>query len=327
MNEDNVTDSKLSIAPSPHVSNSSFTTRRMMSDVAIGLLPIMAVAFCVFGWRVWYQLGVCVASCLAAEVLFTRMRGRTAPIGDLSALITGLILGLSLPALAPWYIGVIGGFAAIGFGKVVFGGLGHNIFNPAMVGRAFVMIAFPAALGASAYVDSASAVDAITKATPLTVLQQEGFVTPLMSLLIGTTNGSLGETSAIAILIGGLFIVIRRTASWEIPAAAIGAYALLALIGVVFGVQSDWTVLHSLSSGAFLFGTFFIATDPVTTPLTHTGKFIYGAGFALIVVLLRSMSGYPEGVMFAILLMNALAPLINHWTIPTPFGGTVPERN
>lgn len=318
----------LSIAPSPHAANSAFTTRRMMADVIIGLLPLIGVSVWVFGLLAAMQLALSVVGCLAAEAVFTAMRGRRPQLGDLSALVTGLILGLSLPATAPWYVAVIAAFAAIGLGKVVFGGIGYNIFNPAMVGRAFVMIAFPAMLGASAYVVSAgnaSVPQAITQATPLTIFKQESVVTPLLSLLIGDTNGSLGETSALACLLGGVYLTARRSASWEIPVAAIASLALLTGLGDLLGSSPGWTVLHSLTSGAFLFGAFFIATDPVTTPLTHMGKFIYGAGFGALVLLIRSMSGYPEGVMFAVLLMNALSPLINRWTIPTPFGGRVPE--
>jgi Na+-translocating ferredoxin:NAD+ oxidoreductase subunit D len=316
-----------SIAPSPHIANSSFTTRRMMLDVLIGLMPLVGVAFWVFGVWTAVQLGLSVAGCVAAEALFTAMRGRRAPLGDLSAVVTGLILGLSLPVTAPWYVAVIAAFTAIGLGKVVFGGLGYNIFNPAMVGRAFVMIAFPALLGASAYM--VEAVEGVTQATsaatPLTIFKQEGVITPLSYLLIGKTNGSLGETSAIACLLGGLYLVLRRSASWEIPLSAIVSLGALSLLGDLFGGSDGWTALHALSGGAFLFGAFFIATDPVSSPLTHAGKFIYGAGFGALVLLIRTMSGYPEGVMFAVLLMNALAPLINRWTIPTPFGGRVPE--
>jgi len=316
----------LNIAPSPHLSDTGFTTRRMMIDVIVALLPLIGVSIWVFGIRALVQLALGVAGCLLAETVFTAMRRRRPPLGDCSAVVTGLILGLSLPATAPWYVAVIASFAAIGFGKVVFGGLGFNIFNPAMVGRAFVMIAFPAMLGASAYIDPNAAVNAITQATPLTALQQESIITPLMDLLIGKTNGSLGETSAIACVVGGIYLCLRRTASWEIPAGAILTFAAITFLVDIIGSPSEWSGLHSISSGAFLFGAFFIATDPVSSPLTHKGKFIFGAGFAAFVVLIRSLSGYPEGVMFAILLMNAVAPLINRWTIPTPVGGPVPQE-
>lgn len=324
--EDKTEYGNLSIAPSPHVANTGFTTRRMMADVLIGLLPLIGVSIWVFGPRAIVQMVLGILGCVLAETVFARMRGRSAPIADLSAVVTGVILALSLPANAPWYVAVIAGFAAIGFGKAVFGGLGFNIFNPAMVGRAFVMIAFPALLGASAYVNPDSAVDAITQATPLTILKQESVATPLLELLVGNTNGSLGETSALACLLGGAYLCLRRTASWEIPAGAILSLAVLTLLFNSSDASAGWGVWHSLTGGAFLFGTFFIATDPVSSPLTHTGKFIFGVGFGAFVVLIRSLSGYPEGVMFAVLLMNAVAPLINRWTLPTPIGGPVREE-
>ena len=193
-----------------------------------------------------------------------------------------------------------------------------------MVGRAFVMIAFPAAVGASAYVDASAVVEAVTRATPLTALKQEGLPTSLADLFIGSTNGSLGETSALACLIGGLYLCIRRTASWEIPAGVIAAVAAIAGLINLTDMQAHWTVAHHILGGALLFGAFFIATDPVSSPMTPKGKWIFGAGVGALVMLLRKLSGYPEGVMFAVLIMNALVPLINRWTIPVPVGGPVP---
>jgi electron transport complex protein RnfD len=249
------------------------------------------------------------------------MRGRKATLGDLSAVVTGTILALSLPATAPWYVGVIGSAVAIGIGKVVFGGLGMNIFNPAMVGRAFVMIAFAGAMAASGYIASGQGVDIISQATPLTAFKQSDITTSLSALFMGTCNGSLGETSALACLLGGIFLCIRRVASWEIPAGVLISALFWGGIANLTHVHSQWTVLHHLLSGALLFGAFFIATDPVTSPLSPKGKWIFGVGVGSIIMLLRIFSGYPEGVMFAVLLLNALTPLINRWTIPRPFGG------
>ncbi|QTA79607.1 Ion-translocating oxidoreductase complex, subunit D [Desulfonema limicola] len=309
------------VAPSPHLSNTDQTTRTMMRDVLIALSPVVAVAVYVFKMYAVTQLAVCVISCLAAEMLFTGMRGRKASLCDYSAAVTGIILAMSLPGTAPWYVGIIASFTAIGIGKIIFGGLGMNIFNPAMVGRAFVMIAFASALGASGYQDAKSAVDAITQATPMDAFKQGGVIVPLSSLFWGTTNGSLGETSAIACLIGGLYLCIRRTASWEIPAGVIGTVIVLGGIANLLNPESQWTVLHHLLGGALLFGAFFIATDPVTSPLTPKGKLIFGAGTGAFIMLLRIFSGYPEGVMFAVLIMNSLTPLINRWTVPRPLGG------
>jgi len=317
----------LHIAPGPHLSDPALTTRRMMFDVVLALSPLLIVAVAVFRWAALIPLATSVISCLAAEALFTAMRGRRSTLPDLSALVTGLILGLSLPALAPWYAGVIGGFVAIGLGKAVFGGLGGNLFNPAMVGRAFVMIAFPAALGAAAYIAQpetfAASIDALTQATPLTAWAQDGQAPRLWNLLLGTVNGSIGETSAIACLLGGLYLCLRRSASWEIPAGAILAVTLITLLMRLAPSAEQFVVLEHLAAGAFLFGAFFIATDPVSSPITPRGKLIFGAGYGALVMLMRGLSGYPEGVMFSVLIMNALTPLINRATRRVPVGGPV----
>ena len=308
------------VSPSPHLSNQALTTQRIMLDVVIGLLPVVLMALYVFRLYAVKQLAICVVSCLAAEALFTKMRGRSLPLKDCSALVTGVILALSLPGPAPWYVGFIASFVAIGIGKTIFGGVGMNLFNPAMVGRAFVMIAFASVLAAAGYQDAGSAVDAVTQATPMDTFKQTGVATPLFALFFGLTNGSLGETSALACLIGGLFLCIRRTASWEIPAGVILAVAVFGGIANLINPDAAWTVLHHLLGGSLLFGAFFIATDPVSSPLTPKGKFIFGFGVGALIMLLRLFSGYPEGVMFAVLLMNGLTPLINRWTIPQPLG-------
>ena len=314
----------LQVVASPHLSSSAQTTQRMMVDVLIGLAPVLAVAVYVFQWYAVVQVGICVLCCLAAEALFTAWRGQCLSLGDCSAAVTGAILGLSLPWSAPWYVGVVASFVAVGIGKVLFGGLGQNIFNPAMVGRAFVMICFPATLGATAYLWPEAGLRVVTEATPLTAAKQMGVATPIWPLLVGTVNGSLGETSAIACILGGAYLCIRRTASWEIPAGMILTVALLGGIANLADAGAQWTVLHHLLGGALLFGALFIATDPVSSPLAPRGKLIFGIGIGVLVMLIRLFSGYPEGVMFAVLLMNAVTPLINRWTIPGPVGGPVP---
>jgi Na+-translocating ferredoxin:NAD+ oxidoreductase subunit D len=314
----------LAVAPAPHVASRAMTTRRMMVDVMIALAPVLVTGLCVFRQYLLRQVGICVASCLAAELIFTAMRRQRVSVGDGSAVITGLILALSLPGPAPWYVGVIGSFAAIGIGKIVFGGLGQNIFNPAMVGRAFVTLAFASAIAAGGYVDKHSTVQAITQATPMTLAKEGGEAASLGSLFWGTTNGSLGETSAFACLLGGLYLCLRRTASWEIPAGMIAAAAVIGGLQNILHPNETWTVAHHLLGGALLFGAFFIATDPVTSPLTPRGKWIFGLGVGAMVMLLRILSRMPEGVMFSVLFMNGLVPLINRWTVPRPVGGPVP---
>lgn len=317
------------VSPSPHVVSSALTSRRMMIDVLIGLAPVIGVAVYVFRLYAVMQLVTCVVSCLAAEAVFTAMRRRAIRLGDCSAAVTGVILALSLPGTAPWYVGVIGSFAAVGLGKAVFGGLGGNIFNPAMVGRAFVMIAFPALLAAGGYIAAGpawGALDVVGQATPMDTFKMRGEVASLESLILGATNGSPGEVSAWACLLGGLYLCIRRTASWEIPAGVIVAAGVIGSLMSLAGADGGWTAAHHLCGGAMLFGAFFIATDPVTSPLTPKGKVIFGVGIGSLVMLIRTLSSFPEGVMFSVLVMNAVVPLIDRWTVPRPVGGPVPVK-
>ena len=336
----------LHVAPAPHLSGTALGTRRMMIDVLIALVPALVMAIIVFRWHAVVVVGLCVLACMGAEAVLSWMRGRRVPIGDFSAAVTGIILGLSLPwsASGRWYIAVIGSVAAIGLGKAVFGGLGYNIFNPAMVGRAFVMLSFAGAMGAGAYVDVQEKIAeqdrlvVVTRATPLSVAKKfaadltAGKVTLDQTsvelenarkpwpLFTGQVNGSLGEVSALALLIGGIYLCLRRVASWQIPAGMLLTAFAFTELGYLAGL-TPFTPLQHMISGALLLGAFFIATDPVTSPVTSSGKFIFGAGVGLLVVLIRLFSNYPEGVMFAVLLMNTATPLINRWTIPRPLGG------
>ena len=324
----------LTVGPSPHVYDTSLTTRGMMIDVLIALVPPVAMSIYAFGWRAVLVMAVCTASCLLAEELFTRLRGRRATLSDCSAAVTGVILAMSLPATVPWWVAMIGGMIAITIGKLTFGSLGQNLFNPAMVGRAFVMISFSKFLGAPAY-QAAEAGGIISQATPLTVARDAAASMPeLLPMFLGTVNGSIGETSALACLLGGLYLCIRRTASWEVPLGTIGAVVVLGGLTQLLATDQAiaavpalrLTVLEHLTAGALIFGAFYIATDPVTNPITAKGKLIFGLGVGFFVWLLRSFSGYPEGLMFAVLLMNAVVPLINRWTVPTPVGGPWPEK-
>jgi electron transport complex protein RnfD len=302
----------------------------MMADVLIGLAPLLAVAAWQFQWYAVKQVGLCVLSCLGCEALFTWLRRRPLALWDCSAAVTGAILGLSFPWNAPWYVALIASGVAIGIGKVIFGGLGQNIFNPAMVGRAFVMISFPAALGAAGYTVADAPFKIVTEATPLTAAKLAGQGADLWPLFIGNHNGSLGEVSALACILGGLYLCLRRTASWQIPAGVLGAVVVIGGLANLLSSPDTplklmrYTVLQHLCSGAVLFGAFFIATDPVTSPLTPWGKLAFGLALGALVMVIRLFSGYPEGVMFAVLMMNGLTPLINRWSIPTPVGGPAP---
>jgi electron transport complex protein RnfD len=311
---------RLHVAPGPHAS-AAVTTWRMMADVLIGLAPVLLAALWLFRWHAALQVAVCLASCAAAEAVFARLRGRPAPLADGSALVTGLILGLSLPWSAPPYVGVVGSVVAVGVGKAVFGGLGQNLFNPAMVGRAFVMISFASVLGATAYVRPEGPLEIVTQATPLTVAKEAAGELPgLWPLFLGNVNGSLGETSVLACLIGGLYLCWRRAAAWEIPVSMIAAAAVVAGVANLIDPATPLTVPHHLVAGSLFFGAFYIATDPVTSPLAPRGRVIFGAGIGALVIFIRLFSNYPEGVVFAVLLMNATVPLINRWSIPRPFG-------
>ena len=308
------------VAPSPHINDASARTQKMMMDVILALLPVIALSIYLFRFYAVKQLFICVFACMGAELLFVRMRGKALTLKDCSAVVTGIILALSLPGSAPWFVGVLASVVAIGIGKIIFGGLGMNIFNPAMVGRAFVMIAFAQLMGAASYENVTGLVDAVSGATPLSALKFNGISVGTASLFWGTTNGSLGETSTAACLLGGLFLVFRKTVSWQIPSGILLSVALIAGITDVADAHSGLFLLHHLFGGALMFGAFFIATDPVTSPLTPKGKWIFGLGTGFLIMILRLFSGYPEGVMFAVLMMNAVTPLINRWTTPQPMG-------
>ncbi len=313
-------DATIHVAPSPHIINTANTTQKMMTDVLTGLLPIVFMSVWLFRFYAVKQLIICTLACLISEFIFVRMRGRSASLGDCSAVVTGIILALSLPGSAPWFVGVIASVVAMGIGKIIFGGLGMNIFNPAMVGRAFVMIAFAQLMGASSYENMTGLADAVSGATPLSALKFSGSAIKISDLFWGVTNGSLGETSAFACLVGGLFLVFRKTASWQIPLSIILTVTGIAGITDIAGSHSGAFLFHHLFGGALMFGAFFIATDPVTSPLTARGKWYFGFGTGVLIMVIRLFSGYPEGVMFAILLMNAVTPLINRWTTPLPMG-------
>ncbi len=319
----------LSVGPSPHVHDQSLSTQAVMLYVLIALSPVITAAIWFFGAMAVSQLLLITATCMLCERLFTWMRGQPCPLSDGSAAVTGIILALSLPATTPVPVAIVASLTAIGLGKAVFGGLGMNLFNPAMVGRAFVTISFAAALGGTGYVDP-QGVEIITQATPLSMsgAQLESYPS-LLHLFVGEHNGSLGEVSVLAALVGGLFLCLKGVAAWEIPVTLLAAMALLTVIGQLLGaaIDPDMTVLalhlridQALCSGALVFGAFFIATDPVTSPISRRGRVVFALGLALLIWIIRTFSNYPEGFMFAILLMNSVVPLINRYTIPLPVG-------
>jgi len=314
----------LLVGPAPHLADAS-TTRRIMFEVVLAMLPMFVAAVWLFGARAAALTFSTTAGCLAAEAVANRIRGRSqASLTDGSAVVTGVILAFSLPPGLRLYQSFLGGAVAIGLGKMVFGGLGQNLFNPAMVGRAFLMVCFPVAL--TTWIEPGTlktiGVDAVTQATPLAAAKfHSGPLPGLRDLFLGNVGGCVGETSALAALLGGLYLVFRRVADWRQPVGMLGA-------ATVFSSVAHWAAperfagpLYHLTSGAMLFGAFFIATDYVGAPVTPRGRLVFGIGVGLLVMVIRLFGGYPEGVMYAVLLMNALTPLIERWSLPTPFGG------
>jgi electron transport complex protein RnfD len=322
---------QLVVTASPHLKGRD-STATILWNVVGSLLPLVAAATWFFGPSALLVVGTSVAGAVITE----RWLGNRGSIGDGSATITGILLGLTLPAGMPLWMVALGAAFAIGFGKLLFGGLGYNIFNPALLGRAFLQAAFPVAITtwpaqpaswwalrgdnfALPFME-ARVPDAVTAATPLGLMKFEHQGTPLTDLVLGTTGGSLGETAALLILLCGGFLALRGYLNWRIPASILGTVALFA--GVLH--QMDATRYASapfmLFSGGLMLGAVFMATDMVTAPVTNGGRWLFGIGIGVVVVVIRTWGGLPEGVMYAILLMNALVPFINRVTQPRVFG-------
>jgi electron transport complex protein RnfD len=313
------------VSSAPHLASKT-TTRRIMFEVVLAMVPMFLVA--VYMYRLSaVTLVVCtVAGCLIAEAVANWIRGRSqSSLGDGSAVVTGVILAFSLPPSLHLYMAFLGGVVAIALAKAVFGGLGHNLFNPAMVGRAFLMICFPAAMVSwtPTVPMQEAGVNAVTMATPLYAAAKHLALPGLLDLFLGNVGGSVGETSALAALIGGLWLVFRRVADWRPVVGVLGSAAVFAAVAHLIDPSAYEGPLFQLTSGALMFGAFFIATDYVGAPLSPSGRLLFGVGVGLLVMVIRLFGSYPEGVMFAILIMNALTPLIDRWTVPRPFGGHV----
>ncbi len=314
----------LQLVTSPH-NHTRWSTAALMWLVSASLLPTLVAALVFFGWRALLLVLVAIVGAVGTEWLINSWRRLPFSLGDGSALLTGLLLGLILPPSFPLLGALLGGVIAIGLGKAVFGGLGANIFNPALVGRAFLQAAFPVAM--TTWTINKLSVDAVSSATPLAIMKfrEAGVtaleaITPYSEMLLGTTAGCLGETSALAVLIGGAILLITQVANWRIPAAmTLGAILLGGILWLIDPALYPNPLFHLLSGG-FLFGALFMATDLVTSPLTGRGMWYFGFGIGVLTVLIRLFGGLPEGVMFSILLMNATVPLINRWTRPKVFG-------
>ena len=325
---------RLDLIASPHL-HTADSTARIMWTVVFSLFPIVGASAYFFGISALLVVGTATLACVGME----RLTGGRGPIRDGSATITGILLGLVLPAGMPLWMVALGGVAAIGIGKALFGGLGQNVFNPALVGRAFLQAAFPQAITTWPKVGgeffalrgdnfalplmSARAPDVITQATPLGLMKFEHTGTDFGSLFFGNVGGSVGETSAVLILLAGGYLAYRNYLNWRIPASIMLTVAVFA--GILHAVNPLYPgPLFMLFSGGLMLGAVYMATDMVTSPITHRGCWIYGVGIGLLVVLIRVWGGLPEGVMYAILLLNALVPFINQATQPRVFG--VPGR-
>ena len=311
---------RLFASPSPHI-HTADNTRRIMGDVVLALIPALAVSTYVLGLRVLFVTFVAVASCVLFEYLISRLfLKRKATIGDLSAVVTGVLLAFNLPVGIPWWIVVIGALVAIGIGKMTFGGLGCNPFNPALTGRIFLLIAYPVEM-----TDWTTGVpDALSGSTMLPAVKYH--LTSLADvnfahLFGGVMNGSMGEISAVALLVGGIYLLVRKVISWHIPVAVLGTMALFAFATAIGQGDLMWQLpLFHLMAGGAMLGAIFMATDYSTSPMTHKGMLIYGVGIGTITMVIRLWGAYPEGMSFAIFIMNAATPLINKYCRPKRLG-------
>lgn len=294
------------LAVSPHI-HSGRSTSGIMRDVLISLLPVTVAGAVIFGLRALLVVAVCVVSCVGFEALFNLITKKDQTVGDLSAAVTGLLLALNLPANIPLWQCVVGSLFAIIVVKCLFGGIGHNLVNPAMTARVFMLIAF------SSLVTPAFPVDTVASATPLAAEKMP----ELLTLFLGNYGGAIGETCTVALLLGGIYLIVRRIITWHVPVTFIGTVFVFSLLMQGFDVTAS---LSLIMSGGLFIAAIFMATDYVTSPATAWGKVLFGIGAGLITGLIRYFGNYPEGVSFAILFMNILTPYISKWTKKTVFG-------
>ena len=303
----------LTVASSPHI-RGNFRTNRIMLDVILALLPGFVVGACVLGWRSVLVALICMAACVASEWAYSFVTKTRNTVVDGSAMVTGLLLAMTLPHTVPYWLAVVGSVFAIVVIKCLCGGLGQNIFNPALAGRAFMMLIYP--VGLTRYVG----VDGVTAATPLhhmvmPALPEES----LWDMFLGNCPGSIGEISALALLLGGIYLIGRKVISARVPVAYLGTVAVITLIFSKTDAPVQW-MLYSLLSGGVMLGAIFMATDYVTSPATPVGHILYGIGCGVLTVIFRYYGLYPEGVTYAILIMNMLVWAIDYYTPIRRFG-------
>ena len=318
---------KLIVSPSPHL-HTKTSTKSLMRDVVIALLPAVVVSVLFYGWSELLVLGVSVASCVLLEYLITKYLLKTScTIGDWSAVITGVLLALNLPSTTPWWVVFIGAVVAIGIAKMTFGGLGQNLFNPALVGRVFLLISFPTYMTdwtkPQGFITN-SIVDAYSGATPLGIAKGFGpeatEAMDYLNMLFLNIGGSAGELSAIALLLGFAYLLIRKVIKPYITLSIIATVAVFS--GIFWAINpAEYTdPLFNILSGGLLLGAIFMATDYVTSPMSAWGGVVFGVGIGLITMLIRYFGAYPEGVSFAILIMNSVVPLLNKWFHTKKYG-------
>lgn len=319
-------ENRLIVSASPHITSKA-TTRGLMGNVILALLPSVIASGIIFGWRALLLIGVTVAACVGFEYLYCKLMKKDIPVGDLSAVVTGIILALNFPVSLPLWIAIVGAFIAIVITKQLFGGLGFNFANPALVGRIVLFTGFASRMTAWVYpeksLDTLAAIDAVSSATPLQVANAEGASLlaqyPIIDLLLGNHGGVLGETCALAILLGFVWLVCTKTISATVPVVYVGTVAIISAL-------AGQPVLQNVLSGGLLFGAVFMATDYVTSPFTLKGKLIYGLGLGLITCGIRFWANMPEGVSYALLFMNLLVPYINELTMQMPLGHAAKKK-
>lgn len=327
---------KILVSPSPHI-GSSLTTDKIMLNVVIALIPASIAGIFIFGLASLIVLLVSIGACVLAEFLYNIITKKAQTINDLSAVVTGLLLGMNLPPTIPLYIPLIGGFFAIIVVKMLFGGIGRNFANPAITARIFCVLAWTSAMttfvkpinynqgfinAMTQYLPNLfNKIDAIASATPLAAIKDSinsGAATlPITNMFLGYTGGCIGEVSAVALILGGVYLIIRKIVDWKIPVIYILTTAIFSLI---FYNEGYMYILPSILGGGLLIGAFFMATDYSTSPNTTLGVIIYAFGCGLITMIIRRFGGYPEGVSFAILLMNLVTPLLDKYISPRVFG-------
>ncbi len=305
--------SKLISSVSPHIGGKR-TTQKIMLDVIIALMPALIASVVIFGYRSLIVTGACVISCVLSEFLFEKLCKREVTISDLSAVVTGILLAFNLPVGIPIWQAVFGSVAAIIVVKELFGGIGQNFANPAITARIIMLTAFSGTMTTWVIPESIDGVDAVSSATPLAAAAKGEKLPSYLSLFLGTHGGCIGETCAAALLLGGVYLLVRRVISFHTPLAFIGTVAVMSLI-------CGKDVLFQLLSGGLLLGAFFMATDYATTPSSKWGKVIFGIGCGLITILIRFYGNLPEGVSFSILLMNIFTPYISRLTRNKPLTG------